>query len=205
MATGTQRLQIWKSDGTTGKTVEVANLDLQSSWMNTWVQFSNVNGTLFFTGVDQQGYTELWKSDGTSSGSVLVKVFGDPGPTSTDGSPGPATNPTDGYMGPSSDSTNTPGVAPVDFVQAVQLLNSAPPAAAGSATSTPSNGNSIVNFAVNANSIISAASNAWDQANRTAGSLIVAASPSSSSSAISTPFEADTIFELEDPNIVFRV
>src|SRR5207253_10087705 len=99
--------------------------------------------------------TELWKTDGTSAGTVLVKVFGDPGSTPTDGSPGPSTNPTDGSPGPSSDPTNTLGGAPVDFVQAVQLLNSGPPAAAGSATSTPSNGNPIVTFAVNANSIIS--------------------------------------------------
>ncbi len=203
LSSGAQGLQIWKSDGTSAGTVQVANLDLQSAWMNPWTQFANANGTLFFTGLDQQGHTELWKTDGTSAGTVLVKVFGDPapspGPTPTDGSL--STNLTDGSSGPSSDPTNTP----VDFVRAVQLLNSGPPAAAGSSTSTPSNGNTIVNFAVDANSIISAASNAWDQANRTAGSLIVAASPSSSSSAISTPLEADTIFELEDPNIVFRV
>lgn len=210
MAGQTQGLEIWKSNGTSAGTVQEAKLDLSSPFMNPWTQLSNVNGTLFFTDLDGQGNTELWKTDGTSAGTVLVKVFGDPGlspgPTPTGGSPGPSTNPTDGSPGPSSDPTNTSGDAPVDFVQAVQLLNSGPPAVAGSSTSTPSNGNTIVNFAVNANSIISAASNAWDQANRAAGSRIVAAShPSSTSSAISTPPEADTIFELEDPNIVFRV
>jgi ELWxxDGT repeat protein len=32
----------------------------------------NVNGTLFFTAFDSAG-AELWKSDGTSTGTVLVK------------------------------------------------------------------------------------------------------------------------------------
>jgi ELWxxDGT repeat protein len=201
-----QGFEIWKSDGSSAGTVQVAKLDLSSPFMNPWTQFANANGTLFFTGLDQQGHTELWKTNGTNSGTVLVKIFGDPRPSPTDGSPGPLTNPTDGSPGPSSDPTNTPGGAPVDFVQAVQLLNAGPPAAAGSSTSAPSNCLTIGNFAVNANSIISAASNSEDQANRTAGSLIVAAPrPSSSSSAISTPLEADTIFDLEDPNIVFRV
>ena len=32
-----------------------------------------MNGTLFFTANDGSGGTELWKSDGTAAGTVLVK------------------------------------------------------------------------------------------------------------------------------------
>ena len=34
---------------------------------------TNVNGTLFFTANDGTNGTELWKSDGTAAGTVLVK------------------------------------------------------------------------------------------------------------------------------------
>ena len=44
---------------------------------------TNVNGTLFFTADDGTNGTELWKSDGTEAGTVMVKDI-DRGPT-----PGP--------------------------------------------------------------------------------------------------------------------
>ena len=34
---------------------------------------TNVNGTLFFTAFDGVNGSELWKSDGTEAGTVLVK------------------------------------------------------------------------------------------------------------------------------------
>ena len=36
-------------------------------------EFTNVNGTLFFVANDGTHRTELWKSDGTAAGTVLVK------------------------------------------------------------------------------------------------------------------------------------
>ena len=37
------------------------------------IDFVNANGTLFFTATDDVHGTELWKSDGTQAGTVLVK------------------------------------------------------------------------------------------------------------------------------------
>src|SRR5207247_9023552 len=44
---------------------------------------TNVNGTLFFMASDPASGTELWKSDGTEVGTVLVKDIR-PGPDSSD-------------------------------------------------------------------------------------------------------------------------
>ncbi len=49
---------------------------------------TNVNGILYFRAVWEHGY-ELWKSDGTSAGTVLVK---DIRPGSSGGGPGYLTN-----------------------------------------------------------------------------------------------------------------
>jgi ELWxxDGT repeat protein len=45
---------------------------------------TNVNGVLFFTANDGTDGTELWKSDGTAAGTVLVQ---DINPGSADSSP----------------------------------------------------------------------------------------------------------------------
>jgi ELWxxDGT repeat protein len=46
------------------------------------IQLTNLNGTLFFTGTDSINGTELWKSDGTSSGTLLIRDI-TPGTQST--------------------------------------------------------------------------------------------------------------------------
>src|SRR5262249_57131136 len=50
--------------GTTAGTVLVSSLG--------WSNLTNVNGTLYFTVTTGD---ELWKTDGTSAGTVLVKAF----------------------------------------------------------------------------------------------------------------------------------
>jgi ELWxxDGT repeat protein len=68
--------QLWKSDGTAAGTVPVANV-YSSNVINLGRQFIDVNGTLYFT-IDERlaggsGY-RLWKSDGTTSGTVPVAL-----------------------------------------------------------------------------------------------------------------------------------
>ena len=77
---GTYGTELWKSDGTTNGTALVKNIFTGSTTILGFVtinsslpgQLVNGNGTLFFTANDGIHGTELWKSDGTSLGTVLV-------------------------------------------------------------------------------------------------------------------------------------
>src|SRR5439155_1025441 len=57
---------------------------------------AEVNGTLFFAADDGMTGRELWKTDGTPEGTVLVKDINpnpiDPDPTASDSDPGDLTN-----------------------------------------------------------------------------------------------------------------
>lgn len=73
----TNGYELWKSDGTAAGTVLVkdifpgiVNLVPNSGNPNF---LTNVNGTLYFRATNAAGGTELWKSDGTSTGTVQVK------------------------------------------------------------------------------------------------------------------------------------
>ncbi|MBC7815335.1 MAG: hypothetical protein IAG10_00380, partial [Planctomycetaceae bacterium] len=72
-ATGTTEL--WKSDGTESGTVLV--MTLSSEDFNDFLAFPECiavsNGTLFFSGRDEEHGQELWKSDGTADGTKLVR------------------------------------------------------------------------------------------------------------------------------------
>jgi ELWxxDGT repeat protein/VCBS repeat-containing protein len=71
--------ELWKSDGTAAGTVLVKDIftgtDGASSQPNSSfpTQLTNFNGTLYFVAGDQAAGRELWKSDGTSAGTVMVK------------------------------------------------------------------------------------------------------------------------------------
>jgi ELWxxDGT repeat protein len=69
--------EIWKSDGTSSGTVMVKHINpgIIDSFLEN---FTNVNGTLYFTGWYNGGTTphlQLWKSDGTESGTIPVIDF----------------------------------------------------------------------------------------------------------------------------------
>lgn len=77
-------LELWKSDGTTEGTMRVKDINPGSaSAFNPDLlnQLANVNGTLFFTAFEPTTGRELWKSDGTPEGTVLVRDIR-PGPAS---------------------------------------------------------------------------------------------------------------------------
>ena len=74
---GTHGLELWKSDGTSAGTVMVKDIypnpNSSVGRFPYYTFFANVNGTLFFTATNGTSGYELWKSDGTSEGTVMVK------------------------------------------------------------------------------------------------------------------------------------
>lgn len=68
--------ELWKSDGTDAGTVLVKDINLGTAG-SSLSSFINMNGTLFFSATNgtSSPYNgqELWKSDGTSAGTVMVK------------------------------------------------------------------------------------------------------------------------------------
>jgi ELWxxDGT repeat protein len=85
---GTHGRELWASDGTTAGTVLVKDLNPnsrrgipQSGYPS---DLADVGGTLFFSAADGAHGRELWASDGTTAGTVLVK---DINPNSNSGAP----------------------------------------------------------------------------------------------------------------------
>jgi len=73
---GVHGLELWKSDGTEPGTMLVKDINPGEGSSGDAYESSNltdVNGTLFFTANDGLYGLELWKSDGTEAGTVMVK------------------------------------------------------------------------------------------------------------------------------------
>ena len=63
--------ELWKSDGTTGGTDMIENINPPGAAGSAPDELANINGILYFTADDGTHGRELWKSDGTTT--VLVK------------------------------------------------------------------------------------------------------------------------------------
>ena len=79
---GVNGTELWKTDGTSSGTVMVKDIHPGSDTSDPQNPTANssdpenliaVGSTLYFTAFDATSGTELWKSDGTSSGTTLVK------------------------------------------------------------------------------------------------------------------------------------
>jgi len=76
---GTNGQELWKSNGTTAGTVMVKDINptgdgvIHDNYSFQYHYFMNVNNVLFFRANDGTTGGELWKSDGTDAGTVLVK------------------------------------------------------------------------------------------------------------------------------------
>ena len=74
---GTNGNELWKSNGTSMGTVMVKDIFPGSSSYGAYGsaprELTDVNGTLFFSANDASNGGELWKSDGTSTGTVIVQ------------------------------------------------------------------------------------------------------------------------------------
>ena len=65
--------ELWQSDGTTGGTVLLKDINPGPGSSDPVTPFSaNVEGEIFFSANDGEHGVELWESDGTAAGTVLV-------------------------------------------------------------------------------------------------------------------------------------
>jgi ELWxxDGT repeat protein len=72
---GINGMELWKSDGTEAGTVMVKDINLSGSSSPSFYDngFKVMGATLYFTADDGTNGIELWKTDGTAAGTVMVK------------------------------------------------------------------------------------------------------------------------------------
>ena len=75
---GSSGYELWKSDGTESGTVLVKDINptTNQSGNSNPQQLTDICGTLYFSARDGTNGVELWKSDGTTSGTTMVQDIG---------------------------------------------------------------------------------------------------------------------------------
>ncbi|HEY9046739.1 MAG TPA: ELWxxDGT repeat protein [Ohtaekwangia sp.] len=68
---GTNGRELWKTDGTTGGTVLVLDINM-GSVSSSITKLKNANGILYFSADDGSHGVELWTSDGTGAGTTMI-------------------------------------------------------------------------------------------------------------------------------------
>ncbi|MGE5520164.1 MAG: T9SS type A sorting domain-containing protein [Candidatus Dadabacteria bacterium] len=70
--------ELWKTDGTATGTMIVADVNLGSGSTNFyWQPFAVLGNSLLFTTINESDYSyQVWKTDGTATGTILLKSFG---------------------------------------------------------------------------------------------------------------------------------
>ncbi|MDP6640153.1 MAG: hypothetical protein QF817_03685, partial [Candidatus Poseidoniaceae archaeon] len=84
---GTNGYELWKSDGTSNGTMMVKDIYPGGSTFNglgNYPDLTAVGNTLYFGATDGINGDELWKSDGTSNGTVMVKDINPSGMANSD-------------------------------------------------------------------------------------------------------------------------
>ncbi len=73
--TAAHGVELWKSDGSAGGTAEVKDINpgADSSYDDTYTTFFANNNVLYFNANDGTHGTELWKTDGSAGGTVMIK------------------------------------------------------------------------------------------------------------------------------------
>ncbi len=80
---GTNGVELWKSDGTSGGTVMVKDIRPGTGSSSPALLTRKDGFNLYFTADDGTAGRELWKSDGTEGGTVMVKDIAPGAPSST--------------------------------------------------------------------------------------------------------------------------
>lgn len=155
-------MELWKSDGTAAGTTmvkdiysgsyryQVSDNNFRPHWEhapNSSVPSNlvNANGTLLFIANDGTHGRELWKSDGTSKGTVLVK---DVNPGATSGTSGPLINANGTWYFTGNDGTSGAELWKTDGTGAgTSLVRDINPGNAGSSPSYLTNGGAMLYFA----------------------------------------------------------
>lgn len=69
----TNDIELWVSDGTSAGTMMLKDIYPGNTYGSYPVDFTEINGILFFTAFTANEGRELWRTDGTSNGTYMVK------------------------------------------------------------------------------------------------------------------------------------
>ena len=75
---GAHGLELWKTDGTSGNTQIVKDINTTGTIGSFLTNFVDLNGTLYFVANDGTNGAQIWKSNGSDGGTVRVTDLADP-------------------------------------------------------------------------------------------------------------------------------